>query len=377
MDDAGREALATARLATLYVLSLLTAASAAVAWGRADPLHLALLAGGLALAVLLGTFLAGALSAVGSASLRRRARLLALVLVPVPSLMGVAVAFSAPRLAGGVTSTFVLVQIALVLISEAFGLELLVLWGSLVLALVAVAGGRIHGAVGLTGFLALVGIYLALDHVLRRLALWPHAAAPAPGLVVREGLSALSLPVILLVAALAVLPAPSPAETRAALELAAPEVGSAYRWLLLVVLAGTGSLVIALRGLRPGGSEASPLVEMPESHVEADELLEGPPDDQGRYAPARERIILVYVRLLARAREAGLRLDASLTPREIQARLRRPEAALDTLTALFMDARYGPDEPEETAVDRAETAAREIVASRLARRRPLRPSTAS
>jgi hypothetical protein len=373
IDDAGRNDLAVARLATLYVLSLLPAATAVVAWGGAGPLRLALLAGGLALAVLLGTFLAGALSAVGSASLRRRARMLALVLVPVPSVLAVAVVFSVPRLAAGVASNLVLLQIVLVLMGEAFGLEILVLWGSLVLAVVAVPGGRIHGGIALTGFLALLGVYLALDHVLRRLALWPHAAAPPVGLVVRDGLRAVLVPVVLLAIALATLPAPSPAETRAALALNAPEVGSAYRWLLLVVLAGTGSLVIALRGLRPGGGEASPLVEMAETHVEAEELLERPPDDGGRYAPARERIIRTYVRVLARAREAGLRLDPSLTPREIEARLRRPAAALDILTGLFMDARYGPDEPDGAAVTRAETAAREIVASRLHRRRLRRP----
>jgi hypothetical protein len=369
MEDPGRQELATARRATLYLLSLLTAAGATVAWGPGGPLRLTLLAGGLVLSVLIGTLLASALSAVGSASLRRRARLLALFLVPVPSVMAVAVAFSSPRLAAGVVSSLVLLQIVVILVAEAFGLELLVLWGSLVLALVAVPGGRIHGVIALTGFLVLVAVYLALDHVLRRLALWPHAAAPSAGLVVRDGLRAVSVPAVLLAAALATLPAPSVAETRTALALSAPEVGSAYRWLLLIVLAGTGSLVIALRGLRPGGGEASPLVEMPETHVEAEELLEGPPDSEGLYAPARERIIRAYVRVLARARAVGLRLDTSLTPREIEARLRRPEAALDTLTGLFMDARYGPEEPDGAAVDRAEMAAREVVASRLRRRR--------
>jgi hypothetical protein len=377
MAGGGREALATARLASLYALSLLTVAATEVAWGRGAPIGLALLAATLGLALVLGTFLAHALSAVATGRLRRRARLLALVLVPVPSAFALAMAFSAPRLAAALASALVLLQIGLLFLCEAFGLELLVLWGSLVLALVAVPGGQIHGAVSLTGFLALAGVYFALDHVQRRLALWPHAPAPPVGRVVKDALRAVAVPVILLGAALAVLPAPAPEAARDALAVAAPEVGGAYRWLILIVLAGTGALALALRGLRPRTSEASPLVEMPESHVEAEEPLEAPADGQGRWAPARERIIRAYTKVLARGRDAGLRLESSLTPREIALRLRGPEVAVGTLTGLFMDARYGPDEPDAAAVHRAEAASHEIASTLRVRRRTARRARGS
>jgi hypothetical protein len=115
---------------------------------------------------------------------------------------------------------------------------------------------------------------------------------------------------------------------------------------------------------------------MPESHVEAEELIEAPPADDASYAAARGRVIRAYLRVLARARQAGFRLEPSLTPREIEGRVRRPETALAVLTGLFMDARYGPDEPGPEAVGRAEAASREIclglrVRPRSARRRRL------
>ena len=116
-----------------------------------------------------------------------------------------------------------------------------------------------------------------------------------------------------------------------------------------------------MRWLRGGSGDESPaLVELPESHVLAEEILEPATPDDPRYAPARDRVIRAYLRFLARAGQAGLRLERTLTPCEIQDRVRQPEDPLRALTSLFMDARYGPGEPAPQAVQRAEAASREV-----------------
>jgi hypothetical protein len=119
-----------------------------------------------------------------------------------------------------------------------------------------------------------------------------------------------------------------------------------------------------MRWLRGRGEEAPPLVELVEGRVEAEELLEPFALEEARYDPARGRIIRAYLRFLSRARETGFRLGRHLTPREIQDRVGGPEEGLDTLTRLFMDARYGPHEPGSEAVRSAEAASR-TVCSRL------------
>jgi hypothetical protein len=361
MGFTDREALASGRVSALYLVSLLATASAEVAWRGARPLHLAVHAVGLGVALLLGALLAEALSAVGTAALRRRARLIAYLLVPLPTVFVLAVAWSAPLLAGEAASALALLQVALLLLSEAFGLELLALWGALVLSLVAAAVGGPPAVIGLAGFLALAGLFFSLDHTLKRLAPWPQAPAPALGLVLGDALRALAVPVILLVIALAVLPNPAPAvQGGAGPTVTAPELARAYRWLILVALVGTGSLVLVFRWLRGRRADAPPLVEMPEMHVEAEEILDAPSAEDVRYAAARGQVIRAYLRVLTHAREAGFRLERCLTPREIEGRLRRPETALGVLTALFMDARYGPDDPGPDEIVRAEEAARDI-----------------
>jgi hypothetical protein len=310
---------------------------------------------------------------VGTAALRRRARLLTFLFVPIPTLFALVVAWSAPQLAGEAASALALVQVALLLVSEAFALELLALWGALVLGLVAAAGGGLPGAIGLSGFLALAGLFFSVDYVLRRLALWPHMPAPALKLVLGDTLRALAGPVILLAVALVLLPgAPAAVEGQEPLTVSSPEVARAYRWLLLVAAAGTGLLVVAFRWLRGRGRDTPPLIEMPESHVEAEELIETAPADDAQYPAASDRVIRAYLRVLTRARDAGFQLERSLTPREIEGRVRRPETALRLLTALFMDARYGPDEPGAEAVERAKATSDEICSSLDARPRPAR-----
>jgi hypothetical protein len=301
--------LATARLVALYLLSTLTVSSADLAWGPPRPARIAadaLLPG---LALVLGRLFTEALSAVGSAGVRRRVRAFALVLVPLPSLLASIVPWSAPALGVEAASSLAVLQVAVLLLAEALALEPLALWCAFVL----------------------------------------------------------------LVAALALLPSSSPVAgphgARGPFVTTAPDVHRAYLWLVLLALAGTGTLIAIFRWLRGRGHDAPPLVELAESHVEAEEVLEPPTLADPPYAPARGRVIRAYLRFLGRARESGLHLEPCLTPREIESRVRRPEEPLDLLTALFMDARYGPDEPGPETVREAEAASRAVCSGLLHRRR--------
>jgi hypothetical protein len=370
MDAPGLARLAAARGVALYVLSLLAAASADLAWRPPDVARLLGHAVVLALAVGLGSLLPDALSAVGAGVLRARARLVAFLFLPLPGLVALAVALAAPRLAPQAISALVFLQVAVLLASEALAVELLALWNALVLTLLSALAGGLPALVGLTGFFTLAAAFLGLDHVLRRLSAWPGTPAPAVRVVLADILRTVAAPVALLATALLLLPAPSPAAFADGGRMAlAPEVRRAYQWLVLVALAGGGTLVLLMRWLRGGGGETSPLVELMESRVEAEELLAPDDLDEARYAPARGRVIRAYLRFLHRAREAGFRVEPHLTPREIQDRVRRPEDPLSLLTGLFMDARYGPDEPGAEAARSAEAASHAVCTLLHARRR--------
>ena len=369
MDARGVARVAAARVAALYLLSLLAAAGADLAWNSPDSSRLAGHALGLGLAVALGSLLPDAFSAMGAASLRVRARLAAFLLFPLPGLVALAVAVAAPRLAGQAASALALLQVAVLLVAEALGAEVLALWGALVLTLLAGLAGGLPAVVGLTGFVVLAAVFFALDHVLRRVGAWPGTQAPAVRVVLADALLAVAAPAALLAAALLLLPAPSPVPlVEGGPAVLAPNVRRAYGWLTLVALAGGASVVFLVRWLRGGEGEGPPLVELAESRVEAEEALEADTFEDARYAPARGRVIRAYLRFLSRAREAGFRLEPHLTPREIQDRVRRPEDLVDRLTGLFMDARYGPDEPGAEAVRSAEAASTAVCA-----RLPVRP----
>ena len=363
MEAAGLARLAAARTVSLYLLSLLAAAGADLAWRPPNLPRLAALAVALGLAVGLGSLVPDALSAVGAAGLRARARLLALLFLPLPALLALAMAVAAPDLAAQAASALALLQVAVLLCAEALALEVLALWGAFVLTLLAAPAGGLPALVGLTGFLALAGAFFGLDHVTRRLVAWPGVPAPALRLVLADALRAVAAPVVLLALTLLLLPASPRAALGAGTTVPlAPEVRRAYQWLVLVALAGGGTVTLLMRWLRGGGSETAPLVEPMESRVEAEELLEPATFDEARYEPARGRVIRAYLRFLSRAREAGFHLERHLTPREIQDRVRRPEDPLSVLTGLFMDARYGPDEPAAEAVRSAEAAAGAVCA---------------
>ncbi len=334
--------LLLARHLALYLISLLAVSNADLAWREPSPLRLAGQAAALALTQALGTLLADVLSGLGAAAARRRARGVAFAVFPLPGLFALAAALAAPHLAAQAVSALALLQAAVLLLGEALGVEILVLWGALLLGVVAAMAGGPPAAVGLAGFLAASGAFFSLDHAARRLAAWPRIPALPVRLVLRDASRLLTVPVVLLAATIGVLPQRP------------PEVFAEAR--------RPGGAALVFRWLRGRGDEAPPLIDAMETHVEAEEVLEPESFESARYAPARGRVVRAYLRFLARARDAGFRLERHMTPGEIQDRVRRPADRLAALTALFLDARYGPDEPSADAVHRAEAESRAVCA---------------
>jgi len=376
MEARGTARLLAGRLLALYLLSLVAVAGADLAWRSPSLGRLTGYALALGLAVLLGGFVSDASSALGAAGPRRRARLIALVCLPVPGFFGLVAALAAPVLAGKAATGLALLQVAVLLASEALSLELVALWGALVLTILAAAGGGLPALVSLPGFVLLASIFFSFDYVTMRLLHWPSVPAPAAGRVLKDALRALAVPVLLLATALVFLPPPSLEGLDGARGPAfAGDVQRAYQWLALLAVLGGGATLVVMRWLRGGSGDKSPaLVELPESHVLAEEILEPPNPHDPRYAPARGRVIRAYLRFLARASQAGLHFERSLTPREIEDRVQKPRDPLSVLTGLFMDARYGPDEPAPEAVLRAEAASRDVCSRLTVRPRARRRS---
>ncbi len=379
MSGAGLARLNAARTVSLYVLSLVAAGGADLARRSPDGGRLAGYAAALGLAVSLGALLPDAFSAVGAAGLRARARLAAFLFLPLPGLLALGAALAAPSLAGQAVSALAFLQVAVLLLGEVLGIELLALWGALLLTILAAVGGGLPAAIGLCGFLVLAGVFFSVDHAVTWLAVWPGVPAPAVRRVLAGALRAVALPLVLLALALLLLPEPPPPSFGDGSRLPLPsEVRRAYWWLGLAALAGGGTVTFLMRWLRGRGEGAPTLVELVEGRVEAEEILEPFAFDEASYDPARGRIIRAYLRFLSRARETGFRLGRHLTPREIQDRVGGPEEGLGALTRLFMDARYGPDEPGPEAVRSAEEASRTVCSRlharpRAGRRRMVQP----
>lgn len=362
--------LRAARQAALYVLSLLSVASAEIAWFGARPLRLLTHAAALGFMLLLGDLLADALSGLGAASGRKRSRLLALMAFGWLGFLAVLAAVADPLLAARAAEVGALLQAAALLLAEVLGLQLAVLGTALVLVILAGLAGGPAAAVAVTGFLAALSFFLAFDHALRKLQSRPSSETRLLG-TTAHGAARMVTPVVLVLVLFFVAAPPTrPAHSgTSAQPVAVEQVRRAYLWLFLLALGGGGA-VLALARLFRGAESGAVLFEDLETQVESEELLEPPPLDESRYGAARGRVIRAYLTFLSRATDAGYEIAAHLTPGEIQLQVRQPEAPLAQLTAVFLDARYGPDEPSNEAVRIAERSTRDLGAFLARRPRP-------
>lgn len=357
------------RSLALLLLSLHAVACARLAWvpgrellGSAVLLVCAALAG--EVVPLLGS--------AGSAVSRLRFRLLVFIGYAGLSVLLtlIAVGEGDPGLLARQAVAFAALQPLLLVLQDVLGGVRLPLANALLLVTLGALRGGSLASLAVVGHLLLLGPLLALERLARA-----TATTRLPGAVVlatlRQSLAAvapLGLGLALLFAAF-----PPPASARlgsASLSAASQkEAEAALRRLTVVALVGGGVVFVLARLLRRGGGDAPPLDESPDVEFQVDEALPEAALADAAYAGPRGRIVRAYLRVLGRAREAGFRLRPHHTAREIEAALREPARPLRELTRHFMDARYGPDEPEGAAVAAAEGAASELLAVLRPRRR--------
>jgi hypothetical protein len=361
--------LLAARDVTLYLLSLLAVAGAQIAWlpmGAGALFSQALL---LAFASFFGKLLAEVVSGAWTSASRRRNRLIFLAGYGVLACIALAVALGGGEIVARETQAFGLLHSFLLLLAPLVGLDEAVFANALLLVVLTALRGGTPAAVSSTGFAGLAGFFLAFDHASRRLQEWPRARGRLLGPVALDA-ARLLLPVVGGLGLFFSVAPPRPyARASAGHEREAPQVsGEAYRWLALLALGGGGLIFGLGRLLRSWGGDEAPLLELVDSHQVLEEPLHPPPPEEGVYGTPQARVIRAYVRFLARAREAGLKLPGHQTPREIEGRVREPRQPLALLTGLFMDARYGSSQPTAEEVRDAERAAHALVVSLRGRR---------
>jgi hypothetical protein len=305
-------------------------------------------AAGLALTPALGVAVADALSAVGAARLRRRARLVAFALHAVLLMGALAAAAAGGELAAQAAHALALVQLVLFVLGDLLGLRPAVRANLLALVIVAGLAGGVPAAAATFGALLVLPFLFALDRVIAGLAILPPRPPVQDRAVARaacQDAARMAAPTVLLFAIFIVVAPPplrDPAMRAAAQDgsgRASPVPVEAYRWLVLMGLFGGGVVMGLARLLRGRGDSAPPLVDSPETLVAADEDLEPERPDESRYGPGRGRIILAYVRFLSRARALGHDLGGGLTACEIEGRLAGPQPPLGLLSRAFMVAR--------------------------------------
>jgi hypothetical protein len=360
-------ALASARSLALYGLSLSAGAGVALAWpGHGDPtLGLAGAALGLAAAQVLGDGLSPWLEGTLGPRARLKARSWAGVLYTGIALLGLAVVVVEPRLLRPAGTLFLLLQGLFLLGGPPFGGSVLAVANALVLVFLVSFRGGLVAAACVTGSLGLLVFFLTLDHYTRQLSWYPHRDVFLTGAALRQA-AAVAAPLVL---GLSLFFALYPPASYARLPLPdtdsaarSEQVAKAYRRLLLLAIAGGGCVLLATRLFRRGPREEPPREELVEPQRGQEETLPRPPHRRRLYLGTRGRIVRAYLRVLSQGPRLGLRLRPSLTPRQIAAYLRYPAAAVATLTTLFLEARYGPEEPVETEARAAEAAAGSILA---------------
>jgi hypothetical protein len=369
----------------LYLLSVNAAACALLAWTNAGLGAVIGWAAAIGIAQAFGERLGEAFAVIEA---KRRDRMgvflgtlqvsvlvIALVLAaasPTPGLLG----FLANVLAG----YQLLVVLLLRLTTEPRGL----VGQALALTALACLRGGPLGAWAAASSLALVGVYVALDHHGRLLASHRLDDTPhARGALLRG--AAVVLPVALatglLVHRVSPVPRPDPP----------PETGEEvykpvadgpkreldFRALRALVLSGLGGAVFIYfvgRWLVRSKKGERQLIEAPEPlRGGLERIREAPPAPRvpPSYAGRRGRLVRAYMNLLRGTERAGFARRPDETADEFAAALSEPRAALDAATSAFVRARYSAFEVTDDEVRQAESGA-EAVLEHLSRHPPVR-----
>lgn len=372
-EPATLQGLATA---SLYLLSLVAAGSATLAWyppaasapwqaGAAVLLASALLSGesGAPARARLGHwmrsgFWTAQLVYVGAVALT----LVSLFGPPTRSFLGKA------------SFGFAIVQCLLLAATGADSHRALPLMNALLLVLLAAAAGGSVAAVTVSAFVPLLVAFLVFDHFARRLSL--HRRGESGLVVVAVRAAALRAAAVgLLLAALFLAAPPSPLAGVVAGDggLDPRELAEIHARLALIGMVGAFLVYLADRLRKRRDRRDPPSVERLVAERSAEEALE--PEPERRVAggsEARQRIVRSYAGVVRAAVAAGLTRRPGHTAGELSERIRATAGALVALTRLFDAARYGPREPTTADVRGAEELGRATMAE-LERLAPVRP----
>ncbi len=371
----------------LYLLALDSVGCAMLAWTDASPLALAGWAVALAVALVVGERLGDSFAAIEA---KRRDRVavflgtvqlsvlvLALVLAagkPTPGLLG----FLAEVLSGYQLLVLALARLA----PHARG----VVGHSLALVALACLRGGPLGAWAASSALALVGLYVGLDHHARLLA--AHRLDESPHAARALGLSAvLALPVALAVGLAIYTAAPEPRPDpppermddsyRPLEEKPKRELDTrALRSIVVTGVLGAVAVYFVGRWIVRSKRRERTSIETPEPLRGALERIR-PEERRTRALPVypgrRGRIVRAYLGLLRGAERAGFPRRPDETPAEFASALDEPRAPLAEATDVFVRARYGPLDPTDgdvAAAERGTAAVLDHIARRPPRRRP-------
>jgi hypothetical protein len=359
----------------LYLLALNALACAMLAWGRATPTALVGWAIALAVALLLGERLGDAFAVIDEKRLDRMAVFLGTLQLSV-LVLGIILAVGSPtpgllRFLTNLLSGFLLLVLGLArLTPQPRGV---VGHAVALVALAGLGGGPVAAwAAGTT--LALVGLYVGLDHHAQLLA--AHRLDEGPHAARALWLSArVVLPVALAVGLGVYSAAPEPRRSPE------PEaVDDGYRPLeekpkreldtralrAMVVTGLVGAIAVYFVGrwiVRSKRGERK--------SIEAPEPLRGtlepirPARARSRSVPhyggRRGRIVQAYLGLLRGAEQAGFPKRPAETPDEFAVALGEPREPLAATTSAFVLARYGPSDVDAADLARAERGAAAVL----------------
>jgi hypothetical protein len=371
--------------AVLYLLAVDGVACALLAWTDTGPGGLAGWAIAFAVALGVGERLGDAFAVIEA---KRRDRVAVFLGTIQLSVLALALVLAAgkptPGLLGflaGVLSGYQILVLALArLAPQARG----VVGHSLALVALACLRGGPLGAWAASSALALVGLYVGLDHHARLLA--SHRLDDSPHTARALGLpAALVLPVALAVGLTILTAAPEPRPDpppevvddsyRPIEEKPRRELDTrALRSIVVTGVAGAVMVYFVGRWLVRSKRGKKGSIETPEPLRGALERIrpdERPSRALPSYPGRRGKVVREYLRLLRGAERLGFPRRPDETPAQFATALQEPRVPLGETTEVFVRARYGPSEMTDGDVARAERGVAAVLAH-LERRPPRR-----
>ena len=338
--------------------------AALVAWPWAASLATALLV----VPAAAGALVAGELVAPSVADAQRtwRARGRLLFAIAYAAMIAIAVfvgsAVPEPAVFGREAVVFAALQPAFLLIAGAMADVRLTLVNSLVLVALSSLRGGPAAVLAAIAVFVLIALFLLADNAVRILGAYAARRGPAPEHVWREGLALIAPVTAVLVLMLAAAPPRPWAGVRWTSGPPTDLPRQVYALVFFASLLGAGAVGLAVQFLRRRRQRMAPPAEdvVDVVAVEDEVLPEVGPARRGIIPGTRGAIVRAYVAFLSAAARLGRPRSLDATPAEFAAAL-GPLGGLAQLTDLFMDARYGPDDPNAESVAAAQRAADEAI----------------